>query len=106
MLSKTEKHLQSRTYVSEVSKNQGDGPFKALHEKESALFRKGVRALLHVSNVSRVDRAWATRLLSQFLSDPCHLHLLALRHLFVHAARHSKIKITYVPAPPSDRNEQ
>jgi hypothetical protein len=106
VLPKTEKRLQSRTYLSEVSENQGDGPVKALNEKEHALYRKGVGALLHVSNVSRVDLAWATSLLSQFLSDPCHLHLVALRHLLVHAVRHSKIEIKYVPAPPPGSNGQ
>ena len=106
VLPKTDKRLQSRAYLSEVSENLGDGPVKALNAKEHALYRKGVGALLHVSNVSRVDLAWATSLLSQFLSDPCHLHLVALRHLLVHAVKHSELEIKYVPAPPPGRNGQ
>jgi hypothetical protein len=100
VLPNTEKRLQSRAYLSEESENHGDGPVKALNVKEHALYRKGVGALLHVSNVSRVDLAWATSLLSQFLSDPCHLHLVALRHLLVHAVRHANLEIRYRVAPP------
>ena len=67
-----------------VARLSGNGAGEKLDSTNHGLYRAMLGCLLYLSCWSRPDKAFAVSELSRFVSEPCHQHMVAVKHLLMY----------------------